>query len=58
MFSTLSKSQYKVVSRGALPTTVRPRIEPSIEAVLNMDIQTTKDKRFGRKVTTAKTRIG
>jgi hypothetical protein len=58
MFSTMSKSQYKVVSRGALPSTVRPRIEPSIEQVLNADVQSTREARYPRKVTTNKTKIG
>jgi hypothetical protein len=58
MFDTLNKSEYKVISIGALPTATKPRIERSIEAVLNADVQTTKEKRFGRKVNTKKTRIG
>ena len=57
MFDTLRKSQYKVVSIGALVSAVRPRIERSIEQALNGDVRTTNQKRFGRKVTTKKTRI-
>ena len=58
MFDTLRKSQYKVVSIGALASAVRPRIERSIEQALNADVQTTREARFPRKVTTSKTRIG
>ena len=58
MFDTLRKSQYKVVSVGALASAVRPRIERSIEQILNADVQTTREARFPRKVTTSKTRIG
>ena len=54
MFDTLRKSQYKVVSIGALASAVRPRIERSIEQVLNADVQTTREARFPRKVTTKK----
>ena len=57
MFDTLRKSQYKVVSIGALASAVRPRIERSIEQALNGDVRTTNQKRFGRKVTTKKSRI-
>ena len=57
MFDTFRKSQYKVVSIGALASAVRPRIERSIEQVLNADVQTTREARFPRKVTTKKTRI-
>jgi hypothetical protein len=57
MFDTLKRSEYKVVRNGALPFVTRPRIERSIEQVLNADIQTTKEKNFGRNVTTKKTRI-
>jgi hypothetical protein len=49
--------KYKVVSHGALPSAVRPRIEFTIEQLLNSDQQTTAQKRFGRNVTTRKTRI-
>ena len=49
--------KYKVVSHGALPSAVRPRIEFTIEQLLNSDQQTTAEKRFGRNVTTRKTRI-
>ena len=38
MFDTLRKSQYKVVSIGALASAVRPRIERSIEQALNADV--------------------
>ena len=58
MYDTLKKSQYKVVSIGALASAVRPRIERSIEQALNADVQTTREARFPRKVTTSKTRIG
>ena len=58
MFDTLRKSQYKVVSIGALASAVRPRIERSIEQALNADVQTTREARFPHKVTTSKTRIG
>ena len=58
MFDTLRKSQYKVVSIGALASAVRPRIERSIEQALNGDVQSTREARFPRKVTTSKTRIG
>jgi len=58
MYSTLSKSQYRVVSRGALPSTVRPRIERSIEQVLNADVQSARETRYPKQVTTHKTRIG
>ena len=58
MFDTLKRSEYKVVSIGALASAVRPRIERSIEQVLNGDVQTTREARFPRKVTTSKTRIG
>jgi len=57
MFDTLRKSQYKVVSIGALASAVRPRIERSIEQVLNADVQSTREARFPRQVTTKKTRI-
>ena len=57
MFDTLKRSEYKVVSIGALTSAVRPRIERSIEQVLNADVRTTNQKRFGRKVTTKKTRV-
>jgi len=57
MYETLSKSQYKVVSRGALQSAVRPRIERSIEQVLNADVQSTRESRYPRQVTTHKTRI-
>jgi hypothetical protein len=57
MYDTLKKSQYKVVSVGALASAVRPRIERSIEQALNGDVRTTNQKRFGRKVTTKKSRI-
>ena len=49
--------RYKVVSNGALPSAVRPRIEYGIEQLLNSDQQTTAEKRVGRNVTTRKTRI-
>jgi hypothetical protein len=49
--------KYKVVSHGALPSAVRPRIEYGIEQLLNRDQFTTNEKRFGRNVTTRKTRI-
>jgi len=57
MFDTLRKSQYKVVSIGALASSVRPRIERSIEQALNADVQSTREARFPRQVTTRKTRI-
>jgi hypothetical protein len=57
MFDTLKRSEYKVVRNGALPFVPRPRIECSIEQVLNADIQTTREARFPRKVTVSKTRI-
>jgi hypothetical protein len=50
--------KYKVVSHGALPSAVRPRIEHSIEQLLNSDQHSTAEKRFVRAVTTKKTRIG
>ena len=50
--------KYKVVHSGALPSAVRPRIEHGIEQLLNREQFTTNQKRFGRKVTTSKTRIG
>jgi hypothetical protein len=56
MFDTLRKG-YKVVSVGALASAVRPRIERSIEQVLNADVQSTREARFPRQVTTRKTRI-
>jgi hypothetical protein len=49
--------KYTIISRGALPSAVRPRIEFTIEQLLNSDQQTTAQKRFGRNVTTRKTRI-
>ena len=49
--------KYKVVSNGALPSAVRPRIEYGIEQLLNREQFTTNEKRFGRNVTTRKTRI-
>ena len=49
--------RYKVVSNGALPSAVRPRIEHGIEQLLNADQHSTSEKRFGRHVTTKKTRI-
>ena len=52
MFDTLRKSQYKVVSVGALASAVRPRIERSIEQVLNADVQTTR-----KHVSLAKSRL-
>ena len=57
MFDTLRKSQYKVVSIGALASAVRPRIERSIEQVLNADVQSAREARFPRQVKTRKTRI-
>jgi len=57
MSNTLKRSEYKVVSVGALASAVSPRIERSIEQVLNADVQTTREARFPRKVTTKKTRI-
>ena len=57
MFDTLRKSQYKVVSIGALASAVRPRIERSIEQALNGDVQSTREARFPRQVKTKKTRI-
>ena len=57
MFDTLKRSEYKVVSVGALASAVRPRIERSIEQALNGDVQTTREARFPRKVTTKKTLI-
>ena len=56
MFDTLCKG-YKVVSVGALASAVRPRIERSIEQVLNADVQSTREARFPRQVKTRKTRI-
>ena len=50
--------RYTVVSNGALPSAVKPRIERSIEAVHNADTFTTAQKRFGKRITTSKTRIG
>ena len=50
--------RYKVVSNGALPSAVRPRIEHGIEQLLNADQHSTAEKRFGRAVTTRKTKIG
>jgi hypothetical protein len=52
------KLKYKVVSNGALPSAVRPRIERSIEQVLNADTFSSSNARFGRQVTTSKTKIG
>ena len=52
------KLKYKVVSNGALPSAVRPRIERSIEQVLNADQFSTSNARFGRQVTVSKTKIG
>ena len=49
--------KYKIVSHGALPSAVRPRIEYGIEQLLNREQFTTNEKRFGRNVTTRKTRI-
>ena len=49
--------KYKVVSHGALPSAVRPRIEYGIEQLLNREQFSTNEKRFGRNVTTRKTRI-
>jgi hypothetical protein len=49
--------KYKVVSTGALPSAVRPRIEYGIEQLLNREQFTTNEKRFGRNVTTRKTHI-
>ena len=57
MFDTLKRSEYKVVSIGALASAVRPRIERSIEQALNADVQSTHEARFPRKVTTKKTLI-
>jgi hypothetical protein len=57
VFDTLKRSEYKVVSVGALASAVRPRIERSIEQALNGDVQTTREARFPRKVTTKKTLI-
>lgn len=50
--------KYKVVVNGALPSAARPRIEYGIEQLLNREQFTTNQKRFGRAVTTKKTRIG
>ena len=49
--------KYKVVCNGALPSTKRPHIERNIEQLLNREQFTTSQKRFGRQVTTKKTRI-
>ena len=49
--------KYKVVSHGALPSAVRPRIEYGIEQLLNREQFSTNEKRYGRNVTTRKTRI-
>lgn len=49
--------RYTVVSNGALPSAQRPRIERCIEGVLNAEQFSTNQKRFGRNVTTKKTRI-
>jgi hypothetical protein len=49
--------KYKVVSNGALPSAVRPRIEYGIEQLLNREQFSTAQKRFGRNVTVKKTRI-
>ena len=49
--------RYTVASNGALPSAVRPRIERSIEQALNGDQFTTNQKRFGKRITTRKTRI-
>jgi hypothetical protein len=57
MYIPEASLKYKVVSHGALPSAVRPRIEFTIEQLLNSDQQTTAQKRFGRNVTTRKTRI-
>jgi len=57
MFDTLKRSEYKVISIGALASAVRLRIERSIEQALNADVQTTREARFPRKVTTKKTLI-
>ena len=57
MFDTLKRSEYKVVSVGALVSAVRPRIERSIEQVLNADVQSTREARFPRQVKTRKTLI-
>jgi hypothetical protein len=50
--------KYTIISHGALPSAVRPRIEFTIEQLLNSDQHSTAEKRFGRAVTTKKTRIG
>ena len=50
--------RYTIISHGALPSAVRPRIEFTIEQLLNSDQHSTAEKRFGRAVTTKKTRIG
>jgi hypothetical protein len=50
--------KYKVVSNGALPSAVRPRIEYGIEQLLNREQFTTNEKRFGKRITTRKTKIG
>ena len=57
VFDTLKRSEYKVVSVGALASAVRPRIERSIEQALNGDVQSTREARFPRQVKTRKTRI-
>jgi len=49
--------KYKVVSTGALPSAVRPRIEYGIAQLLNREQFSTAQKRFGRNVTVKKTRI-
>jgi hypothetical protein len=49
--------RYTVVCNGALPSTKQPRIERSIESALQADQRTASDRRYGRQVTTKKTRI-
>jgi hypothetical protein len=49
--------KYTIISHGALPSAVRPRIEYTVEQLLNSDQRSTAEKRFGRNVTTRKTRI-
>jgi hypothetical protein len=49
--------RYTVVCNGALPSAKQPRIERSIERVLQADQHSASDRRFGRHVTTKKTRI-
>jgi len=60
MYDTLKKSQYKVVSIGALPSVPR-NVKPTdsgIAALYTEECKSNRKQGTGREVTTKKTKIG